>query len=104
MNSGLRMSKGKAASQAAHAAIQGFLMLEGANERHKWNATGSPIVVLSASEDILRSLHAAYPRDVALIEDGGLTEVPSGSLTCIAALPHRSDGLERAVKQFSLYH
>lgn len=63
VNSNLKMSRGKYAAQAVHAALQAV----GAHP-------GTPVIVLGASPEKILTLPVR-------IHDAGWTEVPAGSLT-----------------------
>jgi len=89
----LRMSGGKLAVQVAHAAVS--CALEAKKDRAKWFREwfkeGQRKVVVKAMDlEHLLSLDsmakkAGLPR--ALISDAGLTELPSGTTTCLGVGP-----------------
>ncbi len=90
----IKMSKGKLASQVAHAAVEAVLdaLEHGMSEWvTAWRSQGAKKVVLKASnEQELLDLYAKARKDglpAALIRDAGRTELPPNTLTCIAIGP-----------------
>ena len=79
---GLALTTGKACAQVGHAAQLALLQLDRSTVL-TWSAAGHPLRVVDASE-------AEWPRllragsDVALVQDGGFTEVAPGTRTCAA--------------------
>lgn len=99
--SDLRLSKGKIAAQAGHAAISAA---EEARKGHKhwlekWMEEGQcKIAVKVRSEKELlelekRAKDLALP--CALITDRGLTEVPPGTVTCLGIGPAPAEKIDR---------
>jgi PTH2 family peptidyl-tRNA hydrolase len=99
--SDLRLSKGKIAAQAGHAAISAA---EEARKRHKewwkvWMKEGQcKIAVKVKSEKELLELEK-QAKDLALpcalIIDRGLTEVPPGTVTCLGIGPAPAEKVDR---------
>ena len=99
--SDLRLSKGKIAAQAGHAAISAA---EEARKRHKewwkaWMKEGQcKIAVKVRSEKELLELEK-QAKDLALpcalIIDRGLTEVPPGTVTCLGIGPAPAEKIDR---------
>jgi PTH2 family peptidyl-tRNA hydrolase len=89
----LRMSAGKTAAQAAHAAVLGFVDARTARPdwAANWWAVGQPKVVLAVPdlaglEDVcVAAQRAGLP--VVVVRDRGLTQVPAGTPTCAAVGP-----------------
>lgn len=91
--SDLKLSKGKTAAQAGHAAVSAAE--EARKHKRKWweawlNEGQCKVVVKVKSEAELLSLEKqakemALP--CALIVDKGLTEIPPGTITCLAIGP-----------------
>ncbi len=89
----IKMSKGKIAAQAAHAAVTAA---ELARKTHpewykKWLEEGQKKVVLkvSSEKELLELYEKAKKRNLptAIIRDMGLTEIPPGTITAIAIGP-----------------
>lgn len=88
----LSMSIGKTAAQVAHAAIEAY---KAAKKKRSWvaawEAEGMKKVVLQV--DTLEALRLLEKKaraaniPTALIKDAGLTEIPSGSITCLGIGP-----------------
>jgi len=98
VNDDLKMSKGKIASQSAHAILNVYrFMSSNGMENKAWENNGEKIVVLKASELKIRQLLAEYGElivnkkkdklNVFPVYDAGRTEVESGSLTVLATTP-----------------
>jgi PTH2 family peptidyl-tRNA hydrolase len=98
INDDLKMSKGKIASQSAHAILNVHrFMASNGMENKAWSNHGEKIVVLRASELIIRQLLTEYGEliinkkkdklNVFPVYDAGRTEVESGSLTVLATTP-----------------
>jgi PTH2 family peptidyl-tRNA hydrolase len=99
--SDLRMSKGKIAAQAGHAAVSAG---EEARKHHRtwWDAWISEgqckIAVKVRNEKELLQLEK-QARELALpyslITDRGLTEIPPGTVTCLGIGPAPADKIDR---------
>jgi peptidyl-tRNA hydrolase len=79
---GLALTTGKACAQVGHAAQLALLQLDRATVL-TWAAAGHPLRVVHAGEAEWRRLLRSGP-DVALVHDGGFTEVAPGTRTCAA--------------------
>jgi len=99
--SNLKMSKGKIAAQAGHAAVSAA---EEARKHHKewlkvWIKEGQcKVAVKVKSEKELLELEnqakeSALP--CALITDRGLTEVPPGTITCLGIGPAPAEKIDK---------
>ena len=95
------MSKGKIAAQAGHAAVSAA---EEARKHHKewwkaWIKEGEcKIAVKVKSEKELLDLEKQAKRlalPCALIIDRGLTEVPSGTITCLGIGPAPAEKIDK---------
>ena len=98
INEDLKMSKGKIASQSAHAILNVHrFMSSNGMENKAWENRGEKIVVLKASELIIKQLLTEYGEliinkkkdklNVFPVYDAGRTEVDPGSLTVLATTP-----------------
>jgi len=89
----LSLSKGKFASQCAHAAVQCALHSQKSakSDYEKWRNTGSRKVVLYAEDvDQLQELQQlAEQKNIvsALVKDAGRTEIPPGMITVLGLGP-----------------
>ncbi len=106
--SDLRLSKGKAAVQAGHAAVSG------AEEARKyrrgwwqdWITEGQrKIAVKVKNEEELMALHE-QAKDLglpcALVIDRGLTEIPPGTVTCLGIGPAPSEKIDKITGELPL--
>lgn len=107
--SDLRLSKGKIAAQAGHAAVSAA---EEARKHHKvwwenWLSEGQcKIAVKVKSEKELLELEKqakelALP--CALIVDRGLTEIPPGTVTCLGIGPAPVEKVDRLTGKLPLF-
>lgn len=89
----LVLSKGKFAAQAAHAAVRCALTAKKVASRQlqQWNASGARKVVCECSnlEALKRLYGEARAADLVaeMITDAGHTEIPAGTITCMAIGP-----------------
>jgi len=100
INADVKMSKGKTAAQAAHAACEAS---EAARKMvpniwQAWRNEGAKKVILAASEIELIEIYKKaesmnMPR--ALIRDAGLTELPPGTLTAVAIGPYEEKKIDK---------
>jgi len=89
----LGLSKGKIAAQVAHAAVNCAMKAKkssSTNFRNWFDEGQKKVVVKGENESTLRKLQQ-HARDVglvsSLVNDAGLTEVPSGTVTCLGIGP-----------------
>jgi PTH2 family peptidyl-tRNA hydrolase len=88
----LKLSKGKAAVQVAHASILSY-ELAAPRDRKNWRAQGQKKVVLKVN-----SLDEIY----AIVEDAGLTEIPPGTVTAIGIGPANAEEVDKITKDLQL--
>ena len=104
----LKMSKGKLAAQVAHAAVEAAELARRELRRawHAWRKEGQcKIVVKAKSEGELVSLYDRARRlglPATLIRDRGLTELPSGTTTCLGIGPGPADLVDRVTGDLPL--
>jgi len=99
INDDLKMSKGKIASQCAHAILNVHrFMLSTKTRNESWEFNGEKIVALKASGVVIRQLLEEYGEpipnsrlNVFPVYDAGRTEVEAGSLTVLATTPITND-------------
>ncbi len=109
----LKMSRGKAAAQAAHASCEAvFLILrsEGRGWREwleEWRREGQKKVVLRVnSERELLDLYSEALKlglPAALIVDAGMTELPPGTKTAVAVGPAPEELVDKVTGHLRLY-
>jgi PTH2 family peptidyl-tRNA hydrolase len=106
--SDLKLSKGKMATQAGHAAVSAA---QEAHNRHrdwwdKWLFEGQRKVAVKVQDEkeLLELEEKAKDLDLpnALIIDRGLTEVPPGTITCLGIGPAPTTKVDRVTGMLSL--
>ena len=100
----LKMSKGKTAAQASHAAVEAALK---AKKKHpftfsKWRLSGMKKVVLKVAGQKELYKYAQEAKDAGLvtsiISDAGMTELKPGTTTAVAIGPDSDDKIDRVTK------
>jgi PTH2 family peptidyl-tRNA hydrolase len=108
MRTDLKMSKGKIAAQASHAAISAA---EQARKRHNewwkaWLEEGQCKIALKAKseQELLKLEKEAKESNLpySLIVDRGLTEIPPGTVTCLGIGPAPSVLLDKITGKLPL--
>jgi len=108
IRSDLKMGKGKIAAQAGHAAVSAA---EEARRRFKkwWNAWldegQCKIAVKVNNQEELLKLEADarnYGLPYALISDRGFTQLPPGTITCLAIGPAPSSEVDKITSKLAL--
>ena len=104
----LKLSKGKTAVQAAHAAVSCVLS---SKKKHpllfkKWFEEGQKKVVVKVNglKELYELKTAAEDMGIqtALISDAGLTEVEPGTVTCLGMGPEKSEILDKITRELPL--
>ncbi|HEY7777846.1 MAG TPA: peptidyl-tRNA hydrolase Pth2 [Nitrososphaeraceae archaeon] len=104
----LRMGTGKIASQVGHAAVLGVEESRKSNKLwlKNWFEEGQPKIVVKVNdlEELLEVLKDAEALRVPVIvvHDRGLTQIPSGTLTCICLGPAPSDIIDKVTSELKL--
>ncbi len=97
VRSDIKMSCGKIAAQASHAAVECYKS-SSAYKRRVWTSEGQKKIVLKANLDEIKSLVKKCKKlgvNVVQIHDAGMTEVPSGTLTCIGIGPDKEERVNK---------
>lgn len=102
----LKLSKGKAAVQTAHAALLSYERAP-LPDRHRWKRQGQKKVVLKVpSLAALYQVQAEAARlglPAAIVEDAGLTEIPPGTVTALGIGPARAEEIDKLTGDLALY-
>ena len=105
----LGLSKGKIAAQVAHAAVNCAMKSKkssSTNFRNWFDEGQKKVVVKGENESTLRKLQQ-HAREVGLISslvtDAGLTEVPSGTVTCLGIGPASDSEIDIITGSCSLF-
>ena len=105
----LKMTKGKAAAQASHAAVASAIksMRERQKEFTIWWRNGQTKIILAVeSEEELLNLEAKLRRTgvvMAKINDAGRTQLPPGTTTALGVGPHAQMDVERITSNLKLF-
>ena len=101
----LKLSKGKLAVQAAHAAADCVLKSK-KKVLNDWQRDGSKKVVLKVSdeEELLKYKKFADQQGInnALVSDAGKTEIPPGTLTCLGIGPEEEEKIDELTKNLKM--
>ena len=104
----LKMSKGKTAAQACHAAVGCALASKkkDADSFRGWDCGGGKIAVLKvqSEKDLFMYKSEAEAQDIvtSLVCDAGRTEVDPGTNTCLGIGPHKQSSLDRLTGDLSM--
>lgn len=115
VNTSLKMSTGKIASQTAHSAVSLYVKAQQSGKKSflifdhvgLWLRTGQAKVVLKGRDETHLSELEKSANQIGLItstvRDAGRTQVASGSLTCLAIFGKVSE-IDRVTGSLPLYH
>lgn len=104
----LKMSKGKAAAQAAHAAVNCAFASKKKDSRtfDKWMDSGQRKVVLKVQDEKqlfeIKAMADAAGLINSVITDAGRTEIAPGSVTCIGIGPSTDSILDKITGELSM--
>jgi len=103
----LKLGKGKLAAHIAHASLAGYKLIKKTHPKivKEWERGGEKkIVVKIETENALVELYERVKRTVpvVLIRDAGLTQIPAGTITCIAIGPWRDEEIDEFTKNLKL--
>ena len=101
----LNLTKGKACSQAAHAAVEAVLR-SNKGKVSEWRREGMMKIVLKVKDlkelNKLNQIAKDYGLVTALITDAGRTAVEPGTVTCLAVGPDDEEKIDSIVKDLKL--
>jgi len=101
----LKLSRGKAAAQAAHASLISYERAP-VRDRKNWKQQGQKKVVLKVQS--LEELYVVKDEaeklglSCAIVEDAGLTEIPPGTVTALGIGPARAEEIDKVTKHLEL--
>jgi PTH2 family peptidyl-tRNA hydrolase len=104
----LRMGIGKIASQVGHAAVLGVERSRKLNKSwlRNWLNEGQPKIVLrvnSLKELVqVQSDAEGLMIPLVIIQDRGMTQIPTGTVTCIGIGPAPSDIIDKVTSELKL--
>ena len=104
----LKLSKGKIAVQVAHASVSCALKAKKENKKwfKSWYNEGQRKIVVKAEnlETLyeLKSLAEKKKLSTSLVEDAGLTEIPSGTITCLGIGPGPENIIDEVTGKLAL--
>lgn len=100
VRSDLDMGKGKMAAQCCHAAIMSYLEAVKSNKdvAEEWLAAGQKKIVLKVPDDkVIEKLYKAFKFKkipCAIVNDAGLTQLPSGTITTLGVGPWKKSEID----------
>ncbi|MEW5997037.1 MAG: peptidyl-tRNA hydrolase Pth2 [Candidatus Micrarchaeota archaeon] len=101
----LGMGKGKLAVQVAHASLSAYKKVS-PKIRDEWERTGMKKIVLkvNSESELFKYFEECRRAGIpcSLIQDAGLTQIPSGSPTCFGAGPWDAEGLDKILGRLKL--
>jgi PTH2 family peptidyl-tRNA hydrolase len=102
----LKLPKGKAAAQAAHASVEAVLR-SNSDTVDTWHAAGMKKIVLKVTDEkeLLRYQQAAKAKGLvaSLITDAGKTVVAPGTKTCLAIGPAPETIIDSVTGELPMY-
>ena len=101
----LKLSKGKLASQCSHASVEAVLKTS-KDKIEKWRTLSKKVILKVEDEkELLKFKRLADKEKLvnALIKDAGLTEIPPGTITCLAIGPDEDSKIDRVTSKLKLF-
>ena len=104
----LNMGTGKIAAQVAHAAVMGAEKVKASRREwfNSWFGAGQAKVVVKVKniEELMDVRMRAEKMNlpVVQVQDSGLTQIPSGTITCIGIGPAPSDLIDKVTFELKL--
>lgn len=108
VRSDLKMGKGKLAAQVAHASLTAFLesMMKDESKTRIWLEEGQKKVVLKVNnlEELMEIYKKAREKGLCavLVEDKGLTQLESGTITCVGIGPDEDEKIDEITSKLKL--
>ena len=108
MRNDLKMSKGKMAAQASHAAVNCAMATSKKNPKafEEWNREGQRKIVLKVDslQQIFEIKAVADANGIlnSVITDAGRTEIPAGTVTCIGLGPSKDSILDKITGELKM--
>ncbi len=105
----LKMSKGKAAAQACHAAVSCALAAQKKHpsEFSAWNSAGQKVSVLKveSQKDLFefKAIAEAQGITCSIVCDAGRTEVDPGTYTCLGIGPEKQEKLDKITGELKMF-
>jgi peptidyl-tRNA hydrolase, PTH2 family len=104
----LKLSKGKTASQCAHAAVMCYQnsLKQAPKLLQQWSRQGQPKIVLKVDtlEELLQIQSDAAQKGIVtgLVADAGRTQISAGTYTVVGLGPEISEKLDLVIKHLKL--
>ncbi|MDR0508297.1 MAG: peptidyl-tRNA hydrolase Pth2 [Candidatus Methanoplasma sp.] len=108
MRDDLKMSKGKVAAQAGHAAVNCALSIKkkDSDTFEKWTLCGQPIIVLKIGSERelfeFKAIADAQDLNNSVICDAGRTQIEPGTFTCLGMGPAASAVLDKITGELKM--
>jgi peptidyl-tRNA hydrolase, PTH2 family len=104
----VNMGTGKLAAQVAHAAVMGAVKVKASRREwfNSWFSAGQAKVVVKV-KNIEELMHVRVRAEelnlpVVQVQDSGLTQIPSGTITCIGIGPAPSAVIDKVTFELKL--
>jgi PTH2 family peptidyl-tRNA hydrolase len=101
----LKLSRGKAGAQIAHASV-GAVLKSHKDDIKKWQDQGMKKIVLKVKDEKELLDYKRRAEDAglvaALITDAGHTHLPPGTVTCLGIGPDKEDRIDKVTGTLSL--
>ncbi|MDR2967594.1 MAG: aminoacyl-tRNA hydrolase [Methanobacteriaceae archaeon] len=101
----LKMSKGKIAAQCCHGCLGAFKRSD-SNKIKKWEEEGEKkvIVKVNSLEELFQIKEIAKKNNLSnyMVKDAGRTELPAGSITCLAIGPDEDKIIDKVTQDLKL--
>ena len=105
VRSDLKMSKGKIAAQACHGCLGAYKKSD-SKKIQKWEQEGEKkvIVKVSSLEELFQLKEKLHKNNLVnyLVKDAGRTELPTGTITCLAIGPDNDEIIDEVTKDLKL--